>query len=626
MLAFLAGTLPGPDGILVRSHLNSCLKCQDSIAELASQYGLRTPPEGDDDLTIHGGAGHPSAAQAEPPRKQASRKPSLADESAPEDPSFAVGNETAESAKGQTKTSNEPVRLRKKSSWDLGFSSNETIDLRQLPPPRRLGKYEVIRLVGRGGFADVYLARHPQLDERVAIKVPHARAATSPEVVDAFLKEARTAANLRHPNIVSIRDVEVADSGQPYVVMDWMDGGTLDEVRKSRELPLTEVVSIMTDLARAMAHAHKHGFIHRDLKPGNILFDQFKRAHIADFGLAVHERELQDRTGELAGTRRFMSPEQMRRDAQQLDARTDVWALGVIFYLLLTSESPFDGDRAEIKQQILTSDPPPPRKHNPNLPPEIAALCLECLKKPREERIASAEELANRLEAFTATQLRKQTRRRMLIGAGSLLAVASVAAYGGYWLYDRNRRIQVEEIFRIGDVDWSYDWDGNVAFDAFAGVGNLMLSLGRVPPDTDCRIGIEMEQAQWTGGADLFLGLREAGFHSFQLGDLDAGSFLERRREEFDPRAPRKTFVGPTKSISNFVAPPGQARRTRTVEFDIVSNSIDRVAVDGVPCAGVEDAGCQAELIDHGGYSGRFGILATFASGRIVSVKCETLV
>ena len=269
--------------------------------------------------------------------------------------------------------------------------------------PQRLGRYQVVHLLGEGNFGSVYLARDGELHRDVAIKVPTSRALALPGKLEALLAEARLAAGLRHPAIVGVYDVGRDDDGSVFIVLEYVEGTTLSDLLVRGHVEAVRLAGLIASIADAVHHAHAAGLVHRDLKPANIMIDAQGQPRVADFGLAVSDDPQTDRTSEVAGTPNYMAPEQVRGETHRLDARTDIWALGVIFYQGLTGRLPFiAGDRTALFDEILHRDPIPPRQVDDSIPPELERICLRCLFKRMPERYSSSIDLADDLRAWLA--------------------------------------------------------------------------------------------------------------------------------------------------------------------------------------------------------------------------------
>jgi predicted Ser/Thr protein kinase len=265
-----------------------------------------------------------------------------------------------------------------------------------------LGRYEIRRELGRGGMGVVYVAWDRELSREVAVKVP-ALDRLPPGFAETFLHEARTAAGLEHPGIIRIYDFG-RHEGVAFAVMQYVDGPSLKESLASQPVSHARAVEILIDIAEALHYAHKRGFIHRDLKPGNVLMDKDEKPHIADFGLAIHESEQESLAGSTSGTAAYMAPEQARGQTQWLDGRADLWALGVILYEMLTHRRPFQAATpSELRDEILHREPKPPRMIDDSIPASLEAACLKCLSKDVKGRYSSARDLVK--------ALRKTSRR-----------------------------------------------------------------------------------------------------------------------------------------------------------------------------------------------------------------------
>jgi serine/threonine protein kinase len=271
------------------------------------------------------------------------------------------------------------------------------------PPPDRIGKYKILKLLGKGAFANVYLGKDEVLERLVAVKVPRTSRLTGSTSSSAFQSEARLLARLDHPHIVRIYDAEQTEEGLCYIASQYIEGGTLADRLRQGPLTREEALRIVLHMAEALHHAHLKGLVHRDVKPANILLDRSGQPRLADFGLAIHEQMMHERAGELAGTLSFMAPEQVRRESHRLDGRTDVWALGSLMYLLLTGRCPFEGpDNDSIADQILHRPARPLRQIDDAIPESLDRICLKCLAKNVEDRYATAKDLADDLRAAMA--------------------------------------------------------------------------------------------------------------------------------------------------------------------------------------------------------------------------------
>ncbi len=257
-----------------------------------------------------------------------------------------------------------------------------------------VGPYRIVEQLGSGGMATVFKAYHASLDRYVALKVLHPAFKQDPNFLSRFQREARIVANLQHPAIVPVYDFN-EHGGQPYLVMRYIEGETLKARLARGELPLPEVRRIMRPVGEALAYAHQQGVLHRDVKPSNILLTPDGSVFLADFGLAriaqAGESTLSQDT--MVGTPQYISPEQARGDAQ-LDARTDIYSLGVVLYELLVGRVPYQADTpyAVIHDHIFTPLPMP-RSIKPALPEALERVLLKALAKERDDRYASVMDL-----------------------------------------------------------------------------------------------------------------------------------------------------------------------------------------------------------------------------------------
>lgn len=341
--------------------------------------------------------------------------------------------------------------------------------------PRQVGRFTIERRLGMGGFGVVLLAHDPILKRRVALKLPRL-----PRVLDAaqharFQREARAAARLHHTSIVPVYEAGEAD-GLHYLATDFCPGPNLANWLAEQPSPLApkQAATIIAMLADAVEHAHQQGVLHRDIKPGNVLLDPRTPSRglpftpkLTDFGLAklLHHEVDATLSGQLIGTPRYMSPEQATGQRDRIDPRSDVYALGVILYELLTLNSPIAGaDNADTLRRVLTDQPVRPRSWNAQVPRDLEAICLRCLEKRAEQRYTSAGELAADLQRYLdgrptvarpVSLLRralKQARRRPALTAGALLMLIVLLASGvsGMWFWrihrDQRQKIAASQV------------------------------------------------------------------------------------------------------------------------------------------------------------------------------------
>jgi len=261
------------------------------------------------------------------------------------------------------------------------------------------GRYQVVRKLGAGGMANVYLAEDQELGRRVAIKILNDRHANDDQFVERFRREAKNAAALSHPNIVSIYDRGEAE-GTYYIAMEFLDGRTLKELVVSRgPAPVTVSVEYARQILQALRFAHRHGIVHRDIKPHNVLVDAEGRIKVTDFGIARAGTSQMTEAGSIVGTAQYLSPEQAR--GTDVDQRSDVYSLGIVLYELLTGTVPFNGDTpVEIAMKHLSAVPEPPSTRRPEIPRDLDLIVTRALAKDPADRYQSAEEMDADLERF----------------------------------------------------------------------------------------------------------------------------------------------------------------------------------------------------------------------------------
>lgn len=315
-----------------------------------------------------------------------------------------------------------------------------------MPLPSTLGKYQIEREVGRGGFAVVYQAHDPSLGRRVALKVPHAWLLTDPKFVERFHREARLAASLTHPHIVTIYEIG-EEQGTPFIAMEWLEGMPLDRwLAEVRPQPQA-VLQVLLGVGAALDYAHGRGVVHRDIKPSNIMVTAHRGGMLTDFGIAKLVAQATQSTSGVIGTPNYIAPELLK--GQPATSATDIYALGVMLYQIVTGRLPFVGDTPHVVAYQHVNEPPPdPRRFNPNLSPPTAALLLQALAKDPRQRPASAVGLIQGLlrgqmaagagrPARTPPPVRKQPQRWRwpLWLAGVLVLVVIIQL--GWWALNR---------------------------------------------------------------------------------------------------------------------------------------------------------------------------------------------
>src|SRR5256714_2521345 len=284
------------------------------------------------------------------------------------------------------------------------------------------GRYSIISRLGSGGMADVYCAQDVQLGRKVALKLLYRRFAQDEQFVERFKREASAAAGLQHPHVVGVYDRGEFD-GTYYIAMEYLEGRSLKQIVED-EGPLApeRAIELVVQILRAARFAHQRGVIHRDIKPHNVIVDEEGRVKVTDFGIARAGASDMTETGSIMGTAQYLSPEQAQGHA--VSAQSDLYAIGIVLYELLTGRVPFDGDSpVTIALKQVSELPIPPSAYNPAVPPELDAIVLRALEKDPARRFADADEMIAELEGLR--------ERLAAIPAGQSTAVFGAVPEGG---------------------------------------------------------------------------------------------------------------------------------------------------------------------------------------------------
>ncbi|HSR70609.1 MAG TPA: protein kinase [Acidobacteriota bacterium] len=267
----------------------------------------------------------------------------------------------------------------------------------------QFGRYQILERLGKGGMGVIYKAHDSQLDRVVAVKTILPEFLASDEVKERLVREAQAAARLQHPNVVTIYDIGEAEDGRLYFAMEYVRGRSLREIIPQR-LPLERRLEIMADICKALGFAHRHGIVHRDVKPTNVLLADDGTVKLFDFGIAHLAGSSLTRTGVAIGTPEYMSPEMV--EGGELDARSDIFSCGVMLYEMLTRNNPFRSDRITTTMyQIVHADPPNLRELRPNLPEDLERILRRMLAKRPEERYADMNQVVEDLEHIVSRGL-----------------------------------------------------------------------------------------------------------------------------------------------------------------------------------------------------------------------------
>ena len=320
-----------------------------------------------------------------------------------------------------------------------------------LPPGFAIERYEVVRLLGKGGMAAVYLVRHLQLGSLHALKVLTLQ---QEGIRERMLQEGQLQARLKHPNIVEVRDVLDVE-GAPGLLMEYVPGPTLEALLQERRLGYEEAERLFRGIVSGMAHAHANNLVHRDLKPANVLLPEVNGTpvpKVADFGLArlIGESSSMTQTGIVMGTPPYMSPEQIE-DPRSVDHRADIFALGCILYEMVCGASPFRREQwMQTFQAVVSGNYPAPETLAPNLPRHLAATIAGCLRTDRAERLADCDAILRTLDQVPAEYRPPRGRRMSALfvaatGVGMAGSLGLAALVGGAFWWMRGEKAVVVE-------------------------------------------------------------------------------------------------------------------------------------------------------------------------------------
>jgi serine/threonine protein kinase len=380
------------------------------------------------------------------------------------------------------------------------------------------GRYQVVKELGKGSMGIVYMARDPNLDLNVALKVLRTDRDLPESFIQRFLAEAKALGRLDHPHIVRVYNVD-EDQGTVYIAMEFVEGEALSDIMKRNPFTTEMIIRFGIGIAEALDEAHRSGIVHRDVKPGNILVRKDGRPKITDFGIAhIDDSSTHTMTqaGEVLGTPAYMSPEQVL--GKPVDGRSDLFSLGIILYELSTGTRPFSGENlGAIFNAITSSEPEPPIRKNPALPPALNAAILKCLNKAPADRFATGQAMAEALKACETEKAALQRtaedaeggKSRALLFAGIGAALLAAAA-GGYFAFSKPAKVApaavapaapvAMSVLRVESVppDASVFVDGN-----FRGKAPLRLDVARgkhevrltLPGHDDWEAQLQVEEA-----------------------------------------------------------------------------------------------------------------------------------
>lgn len=379
--------------------------------------------------------------------------------------------------------------------------------------PERIGSYIVEKELGRGCYGVVYLVRREGLERRFALKVLTAEALRSPETVARFQREAKVASRIQDPGIVAIHDL--GQEGRfPYYVMDVVRGPTLQDMIRKGAFPANQAAELVSALAKTMDAAHRAQVIHRDLKPANVIIDEAtQRPRVTDFGLAQEQGGMRlTRTGEAVGTPFYMAPEQ-NLGQRDLDARVDIYALGVILYECLTGQVPYQGANfIEISHAIRRGQPTPPQTLVPGLPKALITICLKAMATDRDARYQTSGAFGAALQGFldanrpapsagpgTAPARRSGPSLAALAGAAAVFLVLGIGGASGWLIFQRRRDRQAASLLAEAQAATSEKE-----------AQERLAKLAALGPRAEVAAGAALERARWEARGEIAEALPKA--------------------------------------------------------------------------------------------------------------------